>query len=740
MIEEGRIQRLVPKDPVFERRSVKAFRRWDGLEFERHLDLAACWWAIRKRRWLILTAFFAVLTPVTIWVYWQKPVYRAETLLEIQKESRDILTAQDLFAPDAVSDVYLETQYKILESDTLLQNVIDQLGLDHVQEFVPSSRWSWWKKKTGGKGLPAAPGGLTERDPAANQGTLALVRDRLEVLPIRRSRLVKISFDSRDPELAARVVNTLASDYIKQDSEARLEASQKASESLSRQLAGVGAKLQESETALQTFARTNNLIFLGTGRGNKENLLDERIRQLQEELTKAQAARIEKESLYKLVLTGDYASLPGAFESKPIQDLTVQLADLERQSAQLSTTLTVRHPKAEQVQNQIKAIEAALTRERKRVAEQITNQYVAAVNWEKLAGRELEQQQQRAHAVAERLAEYDRFQRDVDTNQNLYESLLQHLKEAGFSAELKVSEIRVIDLAKAPQAPVGPRVALNLALAATLGLLLGVGLAFLTESMDKTFKSPGEMEAFLGSTLLASVPWTKSLKGRNPPVALFSRSLHRSGLEISTQPAVCEAFRCLGASVLLFAASHPLSSIVIASAQPGEGKTTVAINLSRVLAELGRRVLLIDLDLRNPSIQSVFGIGRESIVRYLSGEQNWRSMVQPTASQGLDVLLCGPPPPNPVKLITSGLMRKLLTEASREYVFVVMDSSPLLRVPEGRILASVADGVILVNSSNTPRDVVQRAMTAISGVGATVVGVVLNKFSSKNDQYYGAYV
>jgi succinoglycan biosynthesis transport protein ExoP len=744
MNEERRIERFIPADSVLERRYVEAFRPSERLQFEQHLDLAACWWAIRKRIWLVLTTFFVVLTPVAIWVLWQKPIYRAHALLEIQKESRDIMTAQDLFAPDVVSDAYLETQYKILESDSLVGRVTDQLGLDHVPEFVPSSWRPWRRQKTGSAG---------------RQRTLALVRDRLEVTPVRRSRLVEISFDSQDPELAARVVNTLASDYIDQANEARLEASQKASQSLSRQLADVKAKLEESETALHTFARTNNLVFLETGGGNKENLVDERIRQLQEELTKAQATRIEKESLSNLVQPGDNASLPGVFESKPIQALTVQLADLERQLAQLTTTFTPDYPKAQQLQNQINAIQTALSRERKHAAEQITNQYVAALKWEQLARHELEQQQQRAYGNAKQFADYDRLKREVDTNQNLYAGLLQNLKEAGFSLGLNASAIRVVDPARPPQVPASPKVALNLALASALGLVLGVGLAFLTESVDETFKSPEEIEGFLGSTLLASVPCMSSPKGRNSllplferdpllgqarinemrrTITLFSPSTRPSKSETSEQAALFEAFSCLGTSLLLSAASHPLISILIASAEPGEGKTTVAINLSRVLAELGRRVLLIDMDLRNPSIQKVFNIGSPpGLVMYLTGKNDWRSIVQATAVRGLDVLLCGLAPPNPAKLLTCGLTQKLMAETSKDYDFVIIDSSPLLRVPDGRILASMVDGVILVNSGTTPRDLAQRAKTSVSRTGAKIVGVVLNKFNSTNDRYYG---
>jgi len=339
--------------------------------------------------------------------------------------------------------------------------------------------------------------------------------------------------------------------------------------------------------------RRDDLVFLETPGGNKESLVGKRIVQLQEELTKAQEARIEKESLYNLVQPGDNASLPGVFESKPIQDLTVQLADLERQLAKLTTMFTSDYPKTQELQNQINAIQAALSRERGHAAEQITNQYIAAMRLEQLARHELQQEQQRAYRDTKQFAEYDRLKREADTNQNLYDSLLQHLKEAGFSPELKASEIRVVDPAKPPQVPASPKVALNLSLAATLGLLLGVGLAFLTESMDKTFKSPEEMEGFLGSTLLASVPCISFPKRRNSPLPLyerdpllgpartnerpwtirvFSHSSPRSNSESSKQATLYEAFSSLGTSLLLSAASHPLTSILITSAELGEGK------------------------------------------------------------------------------------------------------------------------------------------------------------------------
>jgi succinoglycan biosynthesis transport protein ExoP len=729
------------------------------VEIEKVPDLLAHWRVIRKRRWTVLTSFCVLFGVVLVGTLKQKPVYRAKALLEIEKENPSLVTPQELFQLDEVSDTYLETEYKVLSSEDLAERVIGQLGLDQVEEFRPVKHaWPWSASKGPTVQELAAEGTVTERDPAVEETVLARFQDRLDIKPIRRSRAVEISFDSRDPSLAARVVNTLASNYMDKNLEARWDATQKASEWLSQQLLDLKAKLEKSEDDLQRYAAENGLLFLETDKGNSENVVNQSLRELQEELTKAQAARYEKESLYRLVQSSDYGSLPGVFENKLLQDLSVRLAELQRERAQLTTTFTEDYPKVQQVQSQIVEIQAALERERQRAAQRISNDYFAAVRRESLVQRAFAEKQGQANLIAEKSVQYGILSREVGSNKTMYEGLLQRLKEAGVSAGMKASNIRIVDPAKAPYKPVSPKVALNLGLATILGLALGVCAAFLQEHMDQTIENAEDVDRFLRAPALAFIPSLESLNGhraasppriergatlsltstRNPRDGASALSLPRGDPAAEKNSDLSEAFRGLRTSVLL-SGGRSASSILVTSAQPGEGKTTIAMNLAISLAQLGRRVLLIDADMRRPNLQNHFPQRGSQLSSYLAGEGTWQDMVYHTAVRGLYVLLCGPLPLNPAELLSSDRMRALLQEATEEYGFVILDSPPLLNVTDTRILASAVDATILVvKGGETPRQVVQYAESQARAAGANLIGVVLNNFDihSDGDFYY----
>jgi len=566
-----------------------------------------------------------------------------------------------------------------------------------------------------------------------------------------------MQFDSNNADLSARVVNTLAEDYIDQSLEARWAATQKAADWLSQQLVGVKSKLEKSEEQLQDYARHNGLVFLETDKGASQNVANERLQQLQEELTKAEAERYEKEALYRLVQSGDYGSLPGVVENKLIQDLSERLAELKRELAQLSTKFNAEYPRVKEIQSQIDETEAALKEERQRAADKITNEYFAALRREGLVKEALEGQQKQVNMIAEKAVQYNILKREVETNKQLYEGLLQRLKEAGVSASLKASNIRIVDSAEPPAKPAKPRIPLNLAVAALLGLGLGISTAFLQERLDDTLKGADDVERVFGLSALALIPSVHHLNGDRPSVSslLGRTNLLRSGQNGTAsnpaarwhridqgerpQPALIEAFRSLRASVLLSTADHPPGSLLITSTQPGEGKTTIATNLAISLAQLGQRVLLVDADLRFPSLQRLFCI-REGlgIVSYLTGQQDWRAAVRPSGSPGLDLLPCGPVPPNPAELLSSKSMGAFITSAKSEYGFVILDSSPLLTLADSRIVASLVDGVLMVvKSGATPRDQVMQSQAGIRSAGANLIGVVLNSVTLHTKGYYG---
>jgi capsular exopolysaccharide synthesis family protein len=736
------------------KRRASALPSFESDEAEKVPGLVEYARVIQKRRATILTIAFIVFSMGLFATLKEKPVYRARVLVEIQKENPDIPSLQELFQLESISDTYLETQYRILKSENLARRVISDLKLDQLSEFNQPPHW--WARRSQKATLQPALTALESSSPEStiDNEVLKKFQDRLDVEPLKRSRLVEVSFESNDRNLAAQVVNTLASTYIQQNLESRWQASQKASEWLSQQLMGMKSKLEKSEDDLQQYARDNGLLFLETDKGTSENIVTQRLRQLQEELTKAQADRYEKQSLYFLVQQGDFSSLPGIFNNKLMQDLTEKSAELQRERSRLSSIFNPDYPQVKEIQNQIDEAQSDLSSERERAAKAITNDYRATVERENMLQQAFKDQQHDADLIAEKSVQYNILKRETDTNKQLYVGLLEKLKETGVSTSMKAANIRVIDPAYPPKKPDSPRVPLNLSLAMLLGLSLGIGAAFLQEHLDNSFKTAGEIERFLQLPALASVPAVQAATNGNGH-SLYARARHIAGekypaaivpswnrIEGNGQnTALAEAFHELRTSVLLSTAKRPPKTLLVTSAKGGEGKTTVAANLAVSLAQLGEKVLLIDADLRRPSLHNFFGVSNTSgLVNFLTGNPDWRSLLSHPAPIGLSVLPSGPIPPNPADLLSSEYMPALIREASKEYKFIVLDSPPLLNLADSRILATLVDGVILVVGGGiTPRELVHRAYASAVDAGSHVLGATINFADTRSDYYSYGY-
>lgn len=720
-------------------------------------DLLEYWRIMRKRRGTILTVLFVVFALTLFATLKEKPVYEARTLIEIEKENADIPTVQELFEVEGISDTYLETQDRILKSEDLARRVIRELHLQNIPEFAPSANNRRPEQSTAAPSTQVAQVFAAPDSSAGNMNVpsdvLRKFEDRLSVEPVKRSRLIEVSFDSNDPRLASSVVNTLASTYITDNLEARWGASERTSDWLSHQLENLKAKLEKSEDELQQYASNNGLVFLETDKGTTENIVVQRLRELQQQLTQAEADRFEKESLYRLVQKGDYASIPGVFDDKVMQELSDRVAGLEAEKSRLMITFTSDYPKVKEVQSQIDESNALLAAELDRGAKRIDNEYQAAADRENMLREAFREQQRAANEVAERSVQYNILKREADTNKQVYVSLLEQLKQTGMSATLNAGNIRVVDPAYPPNRPSRPRILLNLSLGLLVGLCLGTGAAFLQEHLDNTLKSSEEVEQFLQVPALGAVPAVDGCEKRSAVQALYSRAwllvgdkngsngAHWNRIEGNGSNALLsEAFHGLRTSVLLSTAKKPPSSVLITSAQSGEGKTTVTANLALSLAQLGESVLLIDADLRRPSLHDFFGIQRSSgLVNFLTGKSDWHDLVWQAPTKGLSVLFCGPVPPNPVDLLSSESMPTLIREASREYKFVLLDSPPLLNLSDSRILATLVDGVILVvGSGTTPRDAVHRAYTSAIDAGSRVLGAAINFAGLANEYYYAS--
>jgi len=741
---------------------------------------------LRDRRRTVFAAAITITLVALFGSLLMKPVYRSQATVEIKEATPDIESLQQLqsrnAAPNNVVVTEVETEMGILKSDNLARSVIDQLHLADQEQSTFSlsgfvkEEWrnlsAWWTGRpdetpsgsTTNATVLAEPKGLqsgssvtatSEMDAKDYQRLLDRFEATLSVERVGSSRLVKVGFESRDPRLSARVVNAVVSNYM----QLHERATEKLTKVLAQEVQDAKQELERSEAKMTQYAHNNGLLYLQTDNGTSQNVTDQRLRQIQEELTRAQADRYQKESVYQLVQKGDYGSLPGVFQEKLLQDLTVQVADLKRQYAQLAATFTDTYPKVKQVKSQLTALEQVLARERSRAAANITDAYLASVRREALLVRAYQEQKNAATVVAQKSNQYNILKRNADSDNQLYDDLMRKVKEASLVARIKANNVNVVDRAVPQFLPVKPRILLNLALGLFVGLALGIGLAFFQEYLDTTLKSVEEVDRFLGVPALAMIPSVDSLPelgtNRNhhdghglllpdvfDPSALTEaeRPWYRIDKQVHQEYSpLVEAFRTLGSSVMLEAAGQKrlLRSIVVTSSQPGEGKTTVSVNLAIALAQQGRRVILIDADLRRPSVHRALGFTNiRGLSGYLGGLSEWAPCVLPGLTPGLDTLPAGKNPQNPVALLSSSRLKTLLGQVLEEYDYVIIDSPALMpNLVDARILADLVDGSILVvRSGLAPREFVIRARRHLRNV----VGVVLNNMDVRSmEDYYG---
>jgi polysaccharide biosynthesis transport protein len=705
---------------------------------ERAFQLLDYWRVIVKRRWTVLSCLLIVFSTVAIGTLKEKPLYQGRVLLEINPEPPNVLNFKEFLQIDNQDvDSYRETQYRILQSRSLAEKVVRDLKLYLVPEFY-RDRHLRGLIVSDPKVIPS-PSDPNPPDPSSDafRNSVGYFINTVSVSPVRRSNLVELSFNSENPKLAERIANQLASDYIDQNLQVKWDETIKASDWLQGQLVGLKGKLEKSEDALQAYAQSNSIMFIT----EKQNLVNARLEQLQEQFTKAQAERFQKESLYNLVQSGQVQDLPGVLTNKLIQDLSERLTELNREYSQMTATVKPDYPKAIALKKQIDTVQETLDAQKKALAQNIVDDYRSAVANEKYLAQALEDQKKTVNDVAEKTIQYNILKREVDTNKLLYEGLLQRLKEAQVSAGLKASNIRVVDAAEYPKSPVQPRVMLNLLVGAFVGLGLGVGLGLVQEYLDKTIKSPDEVQQLVRLPSLGVVPSFslngagKGSDGNSTSIAPSDGKLMAPGMQ--THPSVLEAFRSLRTSILLSANPVP-KMLLVTSALPSEGKTSLTVNLGMTLASLGSSVVVVDCDMRRPACHRSAGVpNKPGFVQCLTGQIDLSKAILPVPGvTNLSVIPCGPIPPNPAEVLSSPIASDLLRRLRSEFDYVLVDSPPLLSVADGRILATITDAVVLVARANsTPFDAVCRARTLLYDAGARILGVALNDVDFRKDGY-----
>jgi succinoglycan biosynthesis transport protein ExoP len=696
---------------------------------------------LRKHAWLILSFVLAVVTFVTITTVRMQPVYEATARIEIDRENPNLTNftgngADAEYEDNENMDDYIETQSKILMSETVALETIRSIGLQNDPEFGG---------QPGKPAIDASSGGANQPRPAS----LGAFLSNLSVTRVPNSQLLDVTFQANDPQLAARVVNTQIENFIDENYKSKFEATTKASDWLAGQLDEMKVNVENSENASLAYERENQIWTVD----QNQDISTEKLGEIEKELTDAQADRISKEAVYQLAQAGNYDAIPAVRESTVIQDILKQEGQLNADYADALAQYGPKFPKVIRLQAQIKQLDDMINREKQNIANQVEAEYRGAGQREMLLQQALDAQKTEANSAAEKLVQYNILKREADTGKGLYDGMLQKLKEAGIQAGLRSSNIRVVDPALVPSAPSRPQKARNILMGLLVGLVGGIGLALLREYMDNTVKTPDDIEMLARLPSLAVVPAFAAGNGHSN--GRISRLL-KSGangtkeghveLVSHTQPQshMSEAFRGLRTSLLLSQAEHPPQVILVTSALPREGKTTCAVNLAVTLAQLGDRTLLVDADLRKPGINRALSLvdGKHAgLSSYLAGVSSLDLISVPhPAITNLTAIPTGPIPPNPADLLSSRRLAELILELRKRYKFVVIDSPPIMAATDAVILSVLVDGVLIVaRSHETPKEAFTRARDLLVSVNSRILGAVLNAVDSNAPNYYYSY-
>jgi len=698
---------------------------------------------VYKRRWIALPVFLIVFAVGAINSVRKTPIYEARTQILIEKDAPKVGDLNTMFQErdSWYNDDFYQTQYRILQSRSLARKTAELMRLHErppqrgAQEsdgsFSLAGALAWMKQIVGSGEAPSggsAGAGHAEidTDPLASYADVVL--GSLTVSPVRNSRLVELRMLSMDPQLAAELANTHAKAYILQNLETRFSASKEATDWLGNQLAEQRKLVEQSEAALQRYKEQHDAVAVE----DRQNIVVQRLGDLNSAVTKAKTQRIEREAQYTQLkaLQGTPAidSFPAVVANEYLQKLKSDLGDLQQQQAQLSEKYGERHPEMVRITTAIRTTEAKYRLEVEKVVQSVRAEYEAALSQERSLVNALEGQKREALGLNRKGIEYSVLTRDAESNRQIYEALLQRTKETGISGELRTSNIRVIDAAELPTVPVLPRRGRDLMMAIIAGSILALGLVFLFEYLDNRIKSPQELRRHLGLSFLGMIPRIDT----SAPMLLHE----------GAPAAFAEAIRSVRTNVLFSSAEEGARSIVVTSAGPGEGKSVVSSNLSVSLAQAGQRVLHIDADMRRPRVHEIFETTQEpGLSNLLVGDCKPSEAVRKTSVSNLWILPAGMMPPNPAELLGSKRCGEYFGRLGEHFDWVVIDSPPIMAVADAAILANAATGVVfVVGSDQTSRHSAKAAIEQLQGVGAHLIGAVLNRADvQRNPYYYSAY-
>lgn len=692
---------------------------------------------LQKRFWWIVGTLGLTVALASAYLLWTPRIYAASSSIIIELQAPRVLGEKTEVVDFAGSDYwsnkeFLETQYKVITSREVLQRVVEKKGLDRDLGFL---------------GLESVRDPERRAELLERASAVTTLQKRVRIEPVKNSQLTQIVVEDTDPERAAEISNAIVEAYIESNLDRRQEGTKAASQWLADQMLDLKGKLEDSEIALFTFRRDNDI--LSSSLEDRQSILSQRINTLSDSLTQMMSKRIELEAALGEVrrVQQDNASdelwalkLRQVSERPMIAELRRQHAALENELAGLSERYLEKHPERAALEERMAKLRSQILKEAENVLDSLRSQHREVRGTEGQLESMIAGLKREAFEVNKKEIDQRRLQREQENNERLYDLVLARLKDADLAVMLRSNNVRLLDAAVPPPLPIKPKVPLVLALSMLLGLFGGVGLVYLVEMLDNTVRDEEELEQLLNLPLLGMLPSIGSKNGPDPTRDL--QILHNPSSPYT------EACRSIRTNLLFMSARQQHRTLLFTSPGPEEGKSSASMNLAIAMAQSGQRVVVVDADLRRPRVHRILEAPNTTgLSTLLATDANVDAALQPTVVDGLSVLPSGPIPPNPVDLLHTDRLKEILQALEARFDRVIIDAPPVMVAADAAILAAAADGVVFViRYKKTSKELARRTLRILHDANAPLLGVLMNDVDMKSREYsfytykrYGTY-